>query len=164
MKTVYVLVALSLSISLLTGAGLLFVYQRITDLTVKINQFEESTNQSLTNLQRSIKNCVASINKKLSEMNLTGREQTVVVIQQNLTAPELVYEKVKDSVVLIKATVIVETLLGRTYASSQGSGFVYDSLGHIVTNFHVRMPIFSSFNYGGNNPRNYVRRYGEAYA
>jgi len=137
MKTVYVLVALSLSISLLTGAGLLFVYQRITDLTIKINQFEESTNQSLTNLQRSIKNCVASINKKLSEMNLTGREQTVVVIQQNLTAPELVYEKVKDSVVLIKATVIVETLLGRTYASSQGSGFVYDSLGHIVTNFHV---------------------------
>ena len=137
MKTVYILVALSLSISLLTGAGLLFVYQKVADLTTKINQFEESTNQSLTNLQHSIKNWVADLNEKLSEMNLTERKQTITVIKQNLSAPELVYEKVKDSVVLIRATVIVQTFFGKEYGSSEGSGFVYDSFGHIVTNYHV---------------------------
>ncbi len=57
--------------------------------------------------------------------------------QQNLTTPELVYKRVKDSIVLIKATVVVETIFGKIYALRQGSGFVYNELGHIVTNYYV---------------------------
>ncbi|MCX8187194.1 MAG: trypsin-like peptidase domain-containing protein [Nitrososphaeria archaeon] len=135
MRVVYVLMALSLSISILTCIGLVLVYQRVLDLTTRINQFEESTRQSLASLRVSVENRILDLNRRISEMNLTGVQ--AMIIKENLTAPEFVYEKVKDSVVLIKATVIVETFFGRTYSSSEGSGFVYDSLGHIVTNYHV---------------------------
>ncbi|MDW7986568.1 MAG: trypsin-like peptidase domain-containing protein [Nitrososphaerota archaeon] len=73
------------------------------------------------------------------EKNLTSNGSTVQVIitQQNLSAPEIIYEKVKDSVVLIKARAVVQTIFGKAYTSSEGSGFIYSEAGYIVTNYHV---------------------------
>lgn len=135
MKVIYTLVALSLIVSLFACIGVVVVYQEISDLTNKINQLEESMRRSLTALQSSMENRISDLDRKISEMNLTKPGSTLV--GENLTAPELVYERVKDSVVLIRAIVVVDTVFGRRYASSEGSGFVFDSLGHIVTNYHV---------------------------
>jgi len=136
MKKLYALVAFSLVFSLVTGVCAILLYQRVVELTAQVNRLETFTQQSLSELRNSVKNWINDLAEKI-ESNITRQEHAVIVVKQNLTAPELVYEKVKDSVVLIKATVVVETLLGKTYASSQGSGFVYDKLGHIVTNYHV---------------------------
>jgi len=134
MRGLYLLVTLSLIISLLSLCGVFIVYQQVDNLNSVILQLSQNQ-KKLDELRDAIirlQNEFRSI-----KSNFSQHAQTVVLLQRNLTAPEIVYEKVKDSVVLIKATVLVETILGRAYASSQGSGFVYDSLGHIVTNFHV---------------------------
>ncbi len=88
----------------------------------------ENLNETMLKIQENLRRV---------EANLSQQGQAVVLIKQNLTAPELVYERVKGSVALIKATVLVETIFGESYGASQGSGFVYDSAGHIVTNYHV---------------------------
>jgi putative serine protease PepD len=48
-----------------------------------------------------------------------------------------VYEGAKDSVVVITAQGEAATPFGNQEQTAQGSGFVYDAAGHVVTNFHV---------------------------
>jgi len=134
MRGLYLLVTFSLIISLLSLCGVFIVYQQVNNLNSAILQL--SQNQKKLD---ELRDAIVRLQNELRSIksNFSQHAQTVVLLQRNLTAPEIVYEKVKDSVVLIKATILVETFLGKAYASSQGSGFVYDSLGHIVTNFHV---------------------------
>ena len=132
MKGLYVLAVTSLLISLLSLSGILFIYYQVNALNLTLAQDRERL--------RELHNAVLKLQDELRTLrsNISQRAfQQQVTVYRNLTAPELVYEKVKDSVVLIKATTRVRTILGEYYASSQGSGFVYDSLGHIVTNYHV---------------------------
>ena len=134
MKTAYVLIAAALTFSLLSMFGLFIVYQNISHQSIVIQQLSEIQNR-LEKLNRTILNIQEDLRR--AEANISQRSQTVIPLKQNLTAPELVYEKVKDSIALIKATVLVETVFGKSYGASQGSGFVYDSAGYIVTNYHV---------------------------
>lgn len=60
-------------------------------------------------------------------------ERTVVVAGNYSTPHPAIYQATKDSVVAIQA----ETSSGSTSDGAQGSGFVYDTKGHIVTNEHV---------------------------
>jgi len=132
MKGLYVLAVTSLLISLLSLSGILFIYYQVNTLNLTLAQDRERLKElhsALLKLQDELKILRSNISQQSSQQQVT--------VYRNLTAPEIVYEKVKDSVVLIKATIRVRTLLGEYYASSQGSGFVYDSLGHIVTNYHV---------------------------
>jgi len=132
MKGLYVLAVTSLLISLLSLSGILFIYYQVNALNLTLAQDRERLKE--------LHNAVLKLQDELRTLrsNISQRAfQQQVTVYRNLTAPELVYEKVKDSVVLIKATTRVRTILGEYYASSQGSGFVYDSLGHIVTNYHV---------------------------
>jgi putative serine protease PepD len=48
-----------------------------------------------------------------------------------------VYDGAKDSVVVIRAQGQSATPFGTQEQTAQGSGFVYDANGHIVTNYHV---------------------------
>ena len=134
MRGLYLLVTLSLIISLLSLCGVFIVYQQVSDLNSAILQLSQNQKKLAE-----LRDAIVRLQNELRSIksNFSQHAQTVVLPQRNLTAPEIVYEKVKDSVVLIKATILVETFLGKAYASSQGSGFVYDSLGYIVTNFHV---------------------------
>ena len=59
-------------------------------------------------------------------------DETSSLTKKNLTLVEL-FEKSEESVVKIK----VERIGSVTDTGSLGSGFVYDNLGHIITNAHV---------------------------
>jgi len=131
MKRLYILISISLIISLIAGFGVFLVYLKVEELSKSVHGlYQHAKDQSLLiySLQKSL--------QSISE-NLTRQEHVTVSAAQNLTAPELVYEHVKGSVVLIRATIVAQTFFGKEYGSSEGSGFVYDSLGHIVTNYHV---------------------------
>ena len=132
MKGLYVLAVTSLLISLLSLSGILFIYYQVNALNLTLAQDRERLKE-LHNAVLKLQDELRTLRSNISQQAF----QQQVTVYRNLTAPELVYEKVKDSVVLIKATTRVRTILGEYYASSQGSGFVYDSLGHIVTNYHV---------------------------
>ena len=132
MKGLYVLAVTSHLISLLSLSGILFIYYQVNALNLTLAQDRERLKE-LHNAVLKLQDELRTLRSNISQQAF----QQQVTIYRNLTAPELVYEKVKDSVVLIKATTRVRTILGEYYASSQGSGFVYDSLGHIVTNYHV---------------------------
>jgi len=81
---------------------------QISTLTASIQKLNDDLLSSKTQ--------IAALNNKLSQL---GSNKT--------SSPDisLVYNETKDSVVLIY------TNLG------QGSGFIYDTLGHIITNYHV---------------------------
>jgi len=79
---------------------------------------------------------VIKLGESLSELT-SNRSQQVIIVKENITAPERVYELVKDSVVMIKAVSVVTTFFGKSYQHVEGSGFIYDKEGHIVTNYHV---------------------------
>jgi len=130
MRTLYVLVAVALAVALLSGFGAYTVYLELAQLNSRI----EVLSDKLTGLEEKFGNLADSL-KELAEKTSTA--VTVTKTSQNLTAPELVYEMVKDSVVMVRVTVLVETLFGPSYTSAEGSGFIYDEDGHIITNYHV---------------------------
>lgn len=122
------MIALALAVALLSLYGVLALYTQLESLNSRIFKIDErlrAVNENLLNLSETLKGISREENA------------TCVIVHENLTAPELVYEAVKDSVVMIRVTVLVQGLFGPAYTSSEGSGFIYDELGHIVTNYHV---------------------------
>jgi len=86
------------------------------------------TSQQVSGLRSEVSNLKAKVSKLRGFQNCTYQN---ITIYQNSTALSELYEKVKDSVVLIA---------GKTSGGTvQGSGFVYNSSGTIVvvTNYHV---------------------------
>jgi S1-C subfamily serine protease len=79
------------------------------------------------NLQNQLEEMEASISEQSSEIqDLQNRIEILDTINQTGLMPwSTIYDQLKDSVVLI------QTNLGL------GSGFVYDTKGHIITNHHV---------------------------
>ncbi|MBS7633016.1 trypsin-like peptidase domain-containing protein [Candidatus Bathyarchaeota archaeon] len=65
--------------------------------------------------------------------------QNINYILEENTSLSLLYEQVKDSVVMIKGIVVTYTPFYTYYSRVQGSGFVYNYTGIIVviTNYHV---------------------------
>lgn len=57
---------------------------------------------------------------------------------ENVSLSEL-YERVKDSVVMVRGLMRVPSVFGHSYGRIQGSGFVYNYTGRavIITNYHV---------------------------
>ncbi|MEM2846991.1 MAG: trypsin-like peptidase domain-containing protein [Nitrososphaerota archaeon] len=134
MRGLYVLAVVALSLSLLSLISVVVVYQlavRQSEMSQQISDL----NAKVTGLGEELTRVLAEL--RILRANMSQQSQRIMIVQQNLTSPELVYEKVKDSVAMIKARVLVETVFGQRYASSQGSGFVYDAAGYIVTNYHV---------------------------
>lgn len=134
MRGLYVLAAVALSLSLLSLISVVVVYQLVVRQSEMSQQISD-LNAKVTGLGDELTRVLAEL--RILRANMSQQSQRIVIVQQNLTSPELVYEKVKDSVAMIKARVLVETVFGQRYASSQGSGFVYDAAGYIVTNYHV---------------------------
>ncbi|MEM0488150.1 MAG: trypsin-like peptidase domain-containing protein [Candidatus Bathyarchaeia archaeon] len=134
MRGLYVLAAVAFSLSLLSLISVVVVYQLVVRQSEMSQQISD-LNAKVTGLGEELARVLAEL--RILRANMSQQSQRIVIVQQNLTSPELVYEKVKDSVAMIKARVLVETVFGQRYASSQGSGFVYDAAGYIVTNYHV---------------------------
>ena len=128
MKGLYALAAISLAISLLAALGLIMVHYRLMTVDSELS----SISLKISNLE----DRVIELGESLSEL-ASNKSQQVIVVEENITAPERVYELVKDSVVMIKALTAVTTFFGKSYRPVEGSGFVYDKEGHIVTNYHV---------------------------
>jgi S1-C subfamily serine protease len=67
--------------------------------------------------------------------------QNVIVISEDNVSVSQLYAQVEESVVVIRGMILSQyDFFGRAYYSQiQGSGFVYDFMGHnvVVTNFHV---------------------------
>lgn len=84
--------------------------------------------QQINNLREQVSDLKSQVSKQWGFQNVTNQN---IVIYQNETSLSEIYEKVKDSVVLIQ---------GRTSSGEvQGSGFVYNYSGImvVITNNHV---------------------------
>lgn len=124
--------AVALALALLSSYGALGLYLQLSQVGAGI----EGLSDKVAALEEKVDALTSSV-KKLSQKEAVVTVTKVVRVGQNLTAPEKVYEMVKDSVVMIRVTVLVETIFGPSYTSKEGSGFVYDEEGHVVTNYHV---------------------------
>ncbi|MBS7649554.1 trypsin-like peptidase domain-containing protein, partial [Candidatus Bathyarchaeota archaeon] len=88
-----------------------------------------------------LQNRLSNLENRVSALQLTQNSSSAVtyVFEGNFSLSQL-YEKVRDSIVLITGTVINYDIFYRPYYSSvQGSGFVYkfEDQFVIVTNYHV---------------------------
>ena len=123
----YGLAALALILSILSGLGFIALHSQLSSAYNEI--------QILSQKLDSLNEKILMLDEELRSLTLNQNPgQTYNV---NLTAPERIYDSVKDSVVMIRVIAVVQGFFGPAYASKEGSGFVYDNLGHIVTNYHV---------------------------
>ena len=138
MDSKYVILSAIIVVALILSTSSLILYQlslnevnsklsslsaKIDDLKAKLSNYE----YRLSNVEKNISNLSSNLTSTL----------VVTSVQHNFSSPEIVYEKVKNSIVLIKSRILVETILGRSYTSAEGSGFVYSPEGYIITNYHV---------------------------
>ncbi|MCD6530353.1 trypsin-like peptidase domain-containing protein [Candidatus Bathyarchaeota archaeon] len=105
------------------GTYFLIVFNNLYSENERLEEKLVQVNVQLT----SLKSEVAGLNKLIENLKSERPNQTV-----SLTAA-WIYNLTKNSVVLIKVTSV--TPLGRSVA--EGTGFVYDKEGHIITNNHV---------------------------
>ncbi len=110
-------------ISVFMGTYFLIVFNNLYSENERLEEKLVQVNVQLT----SLKSEVAGLNKLIENLKSERPNQTV-----SLTAA-WIYNLTKNSVVLIKVTSV--TPLGRSVA--EGTGFVYDKEGHIITNNHV---------------------------
>jgi len=89
-------------------------------------------------LQNQISTLQEQISNLQSAQNITYHN-LVYVLEENVSLPRL-YERVRESVVLIRGIIVQYDIFRRAYYSQvQGSGFVYNFTGRmvIITNYHV---------------------------
>ncbi|PUA31050.1 MAG: hypothetical protein B9J98_08015 [Candidatus Terraquivivens tikiterensis] len=99
----------------------LYTASTLTDLNAKVSELSNDL-WKLYDAHKEVLSRLENLEESLTKVTVT---KTVVA-----TSPVTeIYERVKDSVVLIRAT--------SPYGTSLGSGFVYDTVGHIITNNHV---------------------------
>lgn len=94
--------------------------------------FAINTASTLTSLNAKISELSDNVSKLYNRLESLEESITYTTVTKTVIATSPVteiYEQVKDSVVLIRAR--------SYYGTSLGSGFVYDKLGHIITNNHV---------------------------
>lgn len=118
---IVILLILSLGFS-----GYIFVdsSHRIGELTNQVSSLTSSVQGLSTSLTAS-NSQITQLNQAISTLT-KGSGGSVNVTTNDFSG---IYEKVKDSVVLIKSTLAIGT--------ATGSGFIYDTQGRIVTNDHV---------------------------
>lgn len=92
---------------------------------LQLNTTLAIVNERISNLSKAVDKLSAA----LKEIESSIQTVTVTRTIRGFESVTEVYEKVKDSVVMVRAYGVVWT--------STGSGFVYDADGHIVTNYHV---------------------------
>jgi 2-alkenal reductase len=83
---------------------------------------------------------LSTLKQQTSNLQTT---QTIVnntyILSENISLSDL-YEKVKDSVVIVRGVIVQYNIFGRPYYTQvQGSGFVYNFSGQmvVITNYHV---------------------------
>jgi S1-C subfamily serine protease len=90
-----------------------------------------------------LQNQVTTLQQQFSFLQPTPNDnyQNVTVISEDNVSVSQLYNKVEDSVVIIRGMILSQyDFFGRAfYSQIQGSGFVYDFMGQnvVVTNFHV---------------------------
>ncbi|MEM0079027.1 MAG: trypsin-like peptidase domain-containing protein [Nitrososphaerota archaeon] len=142
MNKVYIILGVVLVALILTSSLLLVTYQSLniyremlTSIEKKISDISNET-RILTLRISEYQAKLKDLEEKLSSISSVNKTYGIVMYE-NVTAPEKVYEKVKNSVVFVRCRTIVQTIFGRTYSTSEGSGFVYSEDGYIITNYHV---------------------------
>jgi len=91
-----------------------------------------------SNLQNQLSTLREQISNLQSTQNVTYQDVTYI-LEQNASL-SLLYEQVKESVVVIQGVIVQYDIFHRAYYSQvQGSGFVYNFTGQMVTitNYHV---------------------------
>ncbi|MDJ0270075.1 MAG: trypsin-like peptidase domain-containing protein [Aigarchaeota archaeon] len=91
-----------------------------------------SISLNIQQLQSNVKQLALTIENLKESINGANQAETIVstvIVEATQADIASVYERVKDSVVMVRVLT--------PFGESSGSGFVYDTLGHIVTNNHV---------------------------
>ncbi len=94
-----------------------------------------SASQEISKLQQQVsmlQNQMNSVHQNVVNQNVT------YILGKNYSLSQL-YDKIKDSVVVISGTVLSNQFIFQVYYQVQGSGFVYNYNGRnvIITNYHV---------------------------
>ncbi len=84
----------------------------------------------IQNQVRYLNSSIISIEERIHRINVTGSLESIYSV---------IYERVRDSIVLVKCIAREETVFGYEYVEKQGSGFIYNCNGMFVvlTNNHV---------------------------
>jgi len=85
---------------------------------------------------------IASLNDQISQMRSEIsylKEEILNISSQPAVSYSRIYERIKDSVVVVQGKIVRQTLFGKEYIGVQGSGFIYNYSGTIIiiTNNHV---------------------------
>ena len=85
----------------------------------------------------SLRSQIGTLQVQLDAIKEQTKNQTQVIFA-NVSLSEL-YEKVKDSVVMVYGYIVESSFFGQQVTTVQGSGFVYNFTGQmvVITNFHV---------------------------
>lgn len=88
-----------------------------------------------------LKNRISALEEQVSLLQRTQNivnQNYTIVFGGNLSLSEL-YERVKDSVVVVRGVIVEYQFFRRYYTPVQGSGFVYNCTGRmvVITNYHV---------------------------
>ncbi|MBS7634332.1 trypsin-like peptidase domain-containing protein [Candidatus Bathyarchaeota archaeon] len=121
------IVVLSLFFAVILGysVGYMSASRRINDLESQIQKFKDD---------------LSRLNTSLESLSASTQNATVFVLERNISLTEL-YERVKNSIVVVRGLILRYDIFGRPYyvGQVQGSGFVYNFTGRmvIITNYHV---------------------------
>ncbi|MEM2913085.1 MAG: trypsin-like peptidase domain-containing protein [Candidatus Bathyarchaeia archaeon] len=121
------IVVLSLFFAVILGysVGYMSASRRINDLESQIQKFKDE---------------LSELNSSLKSLSASTQNATLFVLERNISLTEL-YERVKNSIVVVRGLILRYDIFGRPYyvGQVQGSGFVYNFTSRmvIITNYHV---------------------------
>lgn len=121
------IIALSLFFAVILGysVGYMSASRRINDLESQIQKFKDD---------------LSRLNSSLESLSAATQNATLFILERNISLTEL-YERVKNSIVVVRGLILHYDIFGRPYyvGQVQGSGFVYNFTGRmvVITNYHV---------------------------